>query len=402
MKKNLPLTLIFIVIFVDLLGFGVLIPILPIFTKNELHAPEFFVGIAIAIYSLVQFLFNPIFGSLSDRYGRKKIILFTLFLNAISYVIFAYSHNFAILLLSRVIGGIGGSSIGVAQAYIADVTTKEERSKGMGLVGVAFGVGFVFGPIIGGVLSKYGYHVTGFVSAGFSMTALIFCFFYLPESKTKISSAVGAVKRKIINPDAFRKVFMNPTVSIVIMLFFVITFSVANIFGTFALMGSNHYGFSNQQNGYIFGIVGLVSATIQGGVVARLSKYLSDVKLISIGSVFMMLGLGFLPFGWGADTASKFASVAGITVVLSIGTGMLTTVLLSLVSKVAPENEQGLVLGVNQSLSAFARMLGPLWGGFAFQYLGYQVPFLTGASLTFCIFIFSVMFLSKHIEGKKS
>ncbi len=401
MKKNLPLTLIFIVVFVDLLGFGVLIPILPTFTKNELHAPESFVGIAIAMYSLVQFLFNPLFGTLSDRHGRRKIILVTLFLNALGYVIFAYAHNFGMLLLSRIIAGLGGSSIGVAQAYISDVTTKEERSKGMGLIGVAFGLGFVFGPIIGGFLSKYGYQITGFVSAGFSLIALIFSFFYLPESKSKIDTTVVAIKRKLINPDAFRQVFKNPTLSIVIVLFFVITFSVANIFGTFALMGSNHYGFSNQQNGYIFGIVGLVSAIIQGGLIGRLSKYFSDVKLITIGSVFMMIGLGLLPYGWGTDVSAKFASVAFITVVLSIGTGMLSPVLLSLVSKISPGSEQGLVLGVNQSLSAFARMLGPLWGGFAFQYLGYQFPFLTGAVLTFFIFIFSALFLSKHLEVKK-
>lgn len=393
MRKNLPLTLIFIVVFVDLLGFGVLIPILPTFTKVELHAPESFVGIAISIYSLVQFLFNPVFGTLSDRHGRRNIILYTLALNVLGYLIFSYTHSFLMLLLSRVVSGLGGSSIGVAQAYISDVTTKEERSKGMGLIGVAFGLGFVFGPIIGGILSQYSYQITGFTSAGFSFLALVFSFFYLPESKKPVTEETAAAsKRKLIDIQAFKTVFKNQSLSIVIMMFFVITFSVANIYGTFALMGTDHYHFTNKQNGYIFGIIGLVSALIQGGVIGRLNKRFTDVQIISAGAIIMTIGLGMLPYG------GNFLGVAMITMFLSIGTGSLSPVLLSLVSKVSPEGEQGLTLGVNQSLSAFARMTGPLWGGYAFQYLGYQIPFLTGAVLTFFIFIFSSVFLSKHVS----
>ena len=148
--------LIFLVVFVDLLGFGILVPILPSYATGHLKVSESYIGIIIATYSFVQFLFNPFFGSLSDKYGRRKIILFTLFINAMGYVIFALFETFPMLLFSRVIAGIGGSSLGVAQAYISDVTTKEERSKGMGLIGVAFGMGFVFGPIIGGFLSNGG------------------------------------------------------------------------------------------------------------------------------------------------------------------------------------------------------------------------------------------------------
>lgn len=384
------------VVFIDLLGFGILIPILPAFTKNVLHKPESYVGIAIAIYSLVQFLCNPIFGSLSDKYGRRKIILFTLFLNSMGYVVFAFTQSFLMLVISRVIAGVGGSTIGVAQAYIADVTTKENRSKGMGLIGVAFGMGFVFGPIIGGLLSTIGYEITGFVSAAFSMLALILSYFFLPESKVRdlIASQKVKIQRKLIDIDGFRKVFANPTLAVIISLFFIITFSVANIYGTFALMGTEHYHFSNKENGYIFGIVGIVGAMVQGGLIGRLSKYFTDVRLITIGSVFMMLGLGLLPFGVG------FATVALTAGMMSLGTGILQPVLLSLVSKVAPESEQGLTLGVNQSLSALARVLGPLWGGFTFQYLGYYVPFLTGSIMTFFIFIFSVIFLSKHLNTK--
>lgn len=391
MRKNLPLTLIFLVVFVDLLGFGLLIPILPSFARNVLHAPDSAVGIVIAIYSFTQFIFNPILGSMSDKQGRRKIILITLLLNALGYIVFAFTHSLWMLILSRVIGGIGGSSIGVAQAYIADVTTKEERSKGMALIGVAFGFGFVIGPPLGGLLSGFGYEVTGFAAAGFSIAAFLLTFFYLPESRKVVEGVVEIAKRKLFDVSSFRKVFANTTLAVVVLLFFINTFSVANIYGTFALLGIEVYHFTDAQNGYIFGIMGVVSVIIQGALVARLTKKFTDTKLIVVSSVFVMFGLAFLPYG------GNFTGVVLVTLLLAIGNGVLQPVLLTLVSKVAPEHEQGMVLGVNQSFSAFARMLGPLWGGFAFQYLGYSIPFLTGAFFTFVLFLFSVFFLSRHL-----
>jgi len=389
-NKKSSLSLIFLVVFVDLLGFGILIPILPTFAVKALHIPESAIGIVLAVYSLVQFIFNPIFGSLSDKYGRRKIILITLLLNATGYVIFAFTHSFLMLLLSRVVAGVGGSSIGVAQAYIADVTTKEDRSKGMGLIGVAFGLGFVFGPIMGGLLSSFGYMVTGFAAASFSFLAFSFSFFLLPESLTEEKKKL-VVKRKIFDTNAFKKVLSNPLITVVILLFFVVTFSVANIYGTFALLGHSVYGFSDMQNGMIFGIVGIVGAIVQGGLIGRLAKKYSDQKLITFGTFFLMIGLAAIPYG------INLTGVLIITTVMSVGTGILQPTLLSLVSKVAPENEQGIVLGVNQSFSSFARMLGPLWGGFSFQYLGYQIPFLTGAFFVLLVFLFSIFYLHNHL-----
>lgn len=390
MRKNLPLSLIFLVVFIDLLGFGILIPILPTFAIKELGATESAIGIVIAMYSLTQFLFNPFFGSLSDRYGRRNIILITLLLNAIGYFIFAYTHTYWMLILSRVVGGIGGSSIGVAQAYIADVTTREERAKGMGLIGVAFGLGFVFGPPLGGILSHFGYDVTGLVSGGFSLLAFIMSYFFLPES-LKDKELQGVARRKLLDPAAFVKIAKSPPTAISIILFFTLTFSVANIYGTFALLGTKVYHFTDMQNGYIFGIMGIIGAVMQGGIIGRLSKNYPDKTLIRAGAFFMIFGLGLLPYG------INFTGVVVVSIILGVGSGVLQPVLLSLISKVAPDREQGIVLGVNQSMSAFARMLGPLWGGFSFQYLGYQIPFLTGAFFITLLFLFSVTYLSHHV-----
>lgn len=393
MKKNIPLLLIFIVVFVDLLGFGLLIPILPTFATKELHISESAIGITIAVYSLVQFLFNPVFGSLSDKHGRRKIILYTLLLNAAGYIIFSFSHTYLMLILSRVVAGIGGSSIGVAQAYIADVTSNEERSKGMGLIGVAFSLGFLFGPILGGILSHFGYMVVGLVSASFSILAFILSIFFLPES---LSANNQIIKRKIFDIKSFYRVIKLPSLGLLIILFFILTFSVANIYGTFALLGYKLYHMTDMQIGFVFGFMGLVSAIVQGGLIGRLSKHFSDNTLISLGAFFTMVGLALIPY------AGSINLLYFVCVILNLGTAILQPTLLGLISKVSLKNEQGMVLGTNQSLSAFARMLGPLWGGFSFQYLGYQIPFLTGAVFTFVLFIFSVFYFSKHIKYEKA
>lgn len=394
-KKNFSsLSLIFLTVFVDLLGFGILIPILPTFAKKELMVDETAIGVVIAAYSLVQFFFNPIFGNLSDKYGRKKIIVVCLFLNAIGYVLFAYSHNFLMLIISRIVSGIGGSSIGVAHAYIADVTTPEGRSKGMGIIGAAFGLGFVFGPLIGGLLSKYGYFVTGMASAIFSLIAFSLTIFLLPEPE-KQSTQSSMVRRKLIDISSLKIIINKTDLAAIIGLFFILTFSVANIYGTFALLGYKIYNFSDRENGYLYAILGLSSAAVQGLLLAKISKYVSRQNLVSFGAFFLMIGLGMLPFG------GNFFGLTMISIILSLGTGTLQPILLSLVSEFTSEREQGLMLGVNQSLSALARVLGPLWGGFAFEYLGYVFPFLTGALFSLLILILSLVFLPKILNQIK-
>lgn len=391
MKNKSALSLIFLTVFIDLLGFGILIPILPVFAIKILGVDETAIGITIAIYSLTQFFFNPIFGKLSDKFGRRPLIVISLLLNAFGYILFAFTHSFWMLLISRIIAGIGGSSIGVAQAFIADVTTREERSKGMGLIGAAFGLGFVFGPLIGGLLAEYGYMITGFASAGFSIIAFVLTLVLLPESNLNRATAV-LNKRKILDVAAIKKIFQKPDLALLITLFLMLTFSVANIYGTFALLGFKIYNFTDRQNGYMFGIVGLSSAIVQGGLLRIARKYFNQQKLITFGSIFMMIGLFLIPFG------GSFLGLAIIVILLSIGTGSLQPTLLSLISEVTPDAEQGVTLGINQSFSAFGRVLGPLWGGFAFEFLGYQFPFITGGIFTLFILLLSVFYLPKVLK----
>lgn len=395
MKNRSALTLIFLTVFIDLLGFGILIPILPSFSIKELGVDESAIGIAIAIYSLVQFLFNPILGKISDKHGRRPVIIVCLFLNALGYIVFAFTHSYLMLLISRAIAGVGGSSIGVAQAYIADVTTREERSKGMGLIGAAFGLGFVFGPLIGGLLSNFGYMITGLAAASFSLGAFMLTIFYLPESLKLAelnNSPKQYVRRKLIDFGAMKNVLKNPGLAILIFLFFVLTFSFANIYGTFALLGIKVYGFTDMQNGYMFGIIGLSSAIVQGGLIGRINKVMSKKNILIIASFLIMIMLAFIPY------AQTFLGLSIVSIILSYGTGTFQPTILSLISEVVSDAEQGITLGLNQSLASFARVLGPLWGGFAFKYFGYPFPFLTGAGFTFIIFMIILFYLPKKIK----
>jgi len=391
MKNKSALFLIFLTVFIDLLGFGILIPILPSFAIKELGVDEAAIGIAIALYSFVQFIFNPILGKISDKHGRKPVIVVCLLINALGYVIFAFTTSYLVLLISRVVAGIGGSSIAVAQAYIADVTTKENRSKGMGLIGSAFGLGFVFGPLMGGFLSKLGYMETGLASAAFSFIAFIVTMILLPESNINRAEVVET-KRKIFNIDAILKAFKHPSLAILITLFFILTFSFANIYGTFALLGIQVYGFTDLQNGYMFGIIGLSSAIVQGGLIGPITKLLGKKRILVLGSFLIMITLAIIPY------AGNFLWLAVDGIFLSLGTGMLQPTLLSLISEVTSEAEQGITLGVNQSLSALARMFGPLWGGITFEYLGYPFPFLTGAAFMFLIVIATIFYIPRKIR----
>ncbi len=391
MKNKSALSLIFLTVFIDLLGFGILIPILPSFAIKELGVDEAAVGIAIAIYSFVQFIFNPILGRFSDKHGRKPVIVLCLFINAMGYVIFAFTSSYLILLVSRIVAGVGGSSIAVAQAYIADVTTKETRSKGMGLIGSAFGLGFVFGPLIGGFLSKLGYMETGLGAAAFSFIAFIVTMILLPESNLNRTEVVET-KRRLFNTDALIKAFKNPSLAILISLFFILTFSFANIYGTFALLGLQVYGFTDLQNGYMFGILGLSSALVQGGLIGPITKLIGKKRILILGSFLIMVTLAIIPY------AGNFLWLAVDSIFLSVGTGILQPTLLSLISEVTPDAEQGITLGVNQSLSALARMFGPLWGGFSFEFLGYPFPFITGSAFMLLIVLATVFYIPKKIK----
>jgi len=237
--------------------------------------------------------------------------------------------------------------------------------------------------------------ITGLVAGGFSLIAFFFTMLFLPESLTKREEAITqeqVSRRKLIDFAALRKVLSEPSRAIFIALFFILIFSFANIYGTFALLGIQVYGFTDMQNGFLFGITGLTSAIVQGGLIGHIDKMMTKKNILKVGSFIISISLALIPYG------GNFLGLALISGFLSIGTGMLQPTILSLISDVTPDNEQGVTLGVNQSLSALARVMGPLWGGFAFEFLGYPFPFLTGAAFMFVVFIFTMFYIPKNIN----
>ncbi len=370
-------------VFIDLLGFGILIPLLPTFSQNVLHMSESAIGLAAGIFSLMQFIFNPLWGRLSDIYGRKPIIIFSLSGNVISYILLGFVlsgvfRSVFLLFLARGLAGFFSANIGAAMAYISDITTPAERSKGMGIIGAAFGLGFVFGPFMGGVLAgKFGFGVPIFVSAGMSFIALIVAMIVLKESLPLSIRNENKLKSSNLKLafDRFIKAMKHPNVGFLIILYFISVFSIANIYSTFQLYAESNNGFNYgiTEVSYIFAFVGTIGALVQGVLIRPLLKFFDERRLFIIGNFIMAAGLGTIPF-----SHHNIYLLLASCFLMSVGNGLNLPIALSLVSKFTDADEQGGILGLNQSLASLARFLGPAWGGFVYQFIGFTAPFLTG------------------------
>ncbi len=369
------LSVIFLVVLVDLIGFGIIIPILPHYSETHFGANEFEIGILIASFSFCQFISTPILGKISDKIGRKPVISISLAVSTIAYVIFAFSSNFLMALMARSVAGLGGGSISAAQAYIADVTEKQERAKGMGLIGTAFGLGFILGPFIGGALSVYGYIVPNLSAAGFSLIAFILSVLILDESLT-VKKEEQQKTLSAFNIKSYIHAFSRKDIGTLILMFFIITFSIANTYGTTPIFGYKVLKLSDAQIGYVFGMIGLVTIFVQGYFIRFLVKKFSEKHLLYSGLALMMIGLILIPF-------SHTLIVLLICFIITIlGLAVLSPVILSLISQYSSSAEQGKVLGINHSMASLGRVLGPLWGGFAYSQFGFRSPFLTASIFT--------------------
>jgi MFS family permease len=380
------------VVLIDLIGFGIIIPILPRYSETHFNANEIQIGILIASFSFFQFLSSPVLGRLSDKIGRKPVITFAMLLSALSYVIFAFAPNYWIALLSRCVGGIGGGSISAAQAYIADVTDKSERTKGMGLIGTAFGLGFVLGPFIGGMLATYGYIVPNLSAAAFSFIALILTRLFLTES-LKVKSEFKLQLNDLtfsLRASRFANAFSNPVTGRFLIMFFIITFSIANTYGVMPIFAYRFLHFSDRQIGYVYAVIGLIGVVLQGYFIGRLTKIFGEKILLITGIILLFSGLALIP-------ASLFmkSTVWLFIALMSIGLALINPTLLSLISKLTPHNIQGEVLGVNQSMGSLGRVFGPVWGGFAFNTLGFGFPFWTASFFTFIALLLGITNFNK-------
>lgn len=400
--KNFPaVATVLLTVFIDLLSFGIILPLLPSFSVNVLHMNEFLIGLIAGVFSLMQFFFNPVWGSLSDRLGRKPIITISLAGSVLSNLLLAFVfsgiiYSVLIFILSRAFAGVFAANISAAQAVISDVTPPEKRTKGMGMVSAAFALGFVFGPAIGGILSEnYGYSFPVFISAALSFIALLMSIFFLKETLPEDVRKKNRDLKKKINSFDLKKItalVKNKSFGKYIIIFFVSVFSFSNIFGTLQLFSERKEGLnlSQQEIGYLFSFMGIIGVIVQLFLLKLFDRLFGEEKTLLMGCLLAMTGLGLIGF------SESLIFLLIVIAVMSVGNGLNNTVAVSLLSQKINRDEQGTVLGVNQSLSSLARFLGPVWGGFVYQYLGYKFPFITGGVFMFLISVYTYFVLIKN------
>lgn len=355
-----PLIVIFITVFIDLVGFGIVIPALPYYVESEtFRATPFEVGLLFASYSLMQFIFSPILGSLSDRYGRRPVLFFSILGSAAGYLLIGFAWALWMVFVGRIVAGITGGNISTAQAYIADVTTKETRAKGMGLFGAMFGLGFIFGPAIGGILSRYGIHVPFLFAALLSLVNAVLLYFFLPETVNK-DSYQPSIERKSRIVELFESLKNAQFGTLNAIYFFLVTsFSIMTY--AFVLYTIERFGYTAEQNGYIFMFIGFLAIIFQGGLFARLADRFGENPLMIGGCLLMALSLFAIPFV--GPNAGGLIGLLGATALLAIGNSMASPAVMSVVSKISDEAGQGKALGVMQSGASLARAIGPALGG---------------------------------------
>jgi DHA1 family tetracycline resistance protein-like MFS transporter len=408
--KRSPLIVIFTTVFIDLVGFGIVIPVLPFYAEGTIfNATPRTVGFLFASYSIMQLIFAPILGRLSDKHGRRPVLFLSIIGTGIGFLFLGFAKTLWMLFVGRILDGITGGNISTAQAYIADVTTKENRAKGMGLLGAAFGLGFIFGPAIGGILSQWGIHVPFFFAAGLCFANSILLYFTLPETVTKDHPARQSAARGRGFGQLLESL-KDPKLGFVLVIYFLFIVAFSIMTTSFSLYTMFRFGYDAQHNGYLFAYVGIIAVVIQGGLIGKLVKRFGELPLVIVGAFCFAISLFAIPFV-GPAAGGLFALLIGGGV-FSLGNSLATPALTSLASKSVGPAEQGTVLGVTQSVASLARAVGPSLAavlinssaahqgadGVPHLMSDYSlfVTFWTGAVIMFVAFLLALYFARAH------
>jgi len=366
---------LFLIVVVDLIGFGLVIPLLPFYAERYAASPQQ-VTMLLAVFSFMSMLSAPLWGRLSDRIGRRPVLMTSMAAAALAYLWLGFASALWMLFAARALAGTCAGNIAAAQAYVADVTPPEKRARGMGMIGAAFGLGFIVGPALGGVvagntLATADLRTPGLIACGLSLTALLGVIFLLKES-LPAGLPVRAPRSRMI---ALREALGRKMLARLLAIFFLTILAFAGMEATLALWAMAQFGWGPAQIGYIFTYVGLLSAIMQGGLIGRLTNHFGEERLLLAGLVLIAAGLLVLPLA--RELALLLLSVTG----LALGMGAMQPSLNSLISRCAGASEQGEVMGVAQSVGSLSRVLGPLLAGALFAGLGRASPFLCGMVL---------------------
>jgi MFS transporter, DHA1 family, tetracycline resistance protein len=399
--KNKTLLSILLVVFIDLLGFSLILPLLPYFAKT-FHASDTEIGLLVAIYAAAQLIGAPILGRLSDRYGRRPVLLISIAGNLVGYILLGLAQSMFMLFAARLLAGITAANISVAQAYISDITDEKNRSKGLGMIGAAFGLGFIIGPATGGALSTLGYSVPAFLSAGLGAINLLLVWLWLPESlsveRRVLISTLPA--KATLSPKGLWAALQRPVTGPLLhtRFFYGLAFSIfQTIFSLYAL---TRFGVDAQRTGFILAYVGVLSVITQGFLVGRLTARFSDAQLIFAASIIMAISL----LGWAA--APSIVTLLLVLAPTSFSAGILNTVINSAISKSVPPIEVGGMLGFAASLESATRVIAPTIGGIMLDQIGAKLGAFAGTAapglLAGFLMAWVVVYIWRHIIQKTS
>jgi len=412
--KRSPLVILLLTVLLDLIGFGIVLPILPTYAK-DLGANPFMIGLIAAIFSIMQFIFSPLWGKLSDKVGRRPVMLISIFITALSYLVFSRASTIALLLFARGLSGIGSANIATAQAYITDVTDSKSRSGAMGMMGAAFGIGFIIGPLIGGLLKhNYGIQMVGYVAAALISIDFILAIFLLPESnKNAEKMKFGFLKKRTADSEPRRStslfvgekmseyveglklVFSSRPLVLLMTENYIYTFAIVNMQVASILLWKEYFLASDQQIGYLFAYVGIWSVVVQGGLIGKLIKKLGEHKLFFWGHLFTFVGVFFVPF---APKTSLFSLGLFILFFFAVGTSLVSPINFSMISLYSYKEKQGQILGLSQSVNSFARIMGPFSGSILYG-MNFHAPYIVAGVLTVMGAIIALRLFKYKIEA---
>jgi len=363
--------IVFLIVFIDLVGFGIVIPFLPLYAEDFGPSPVVF-GLLMASFSIMQFVAAPVLGRLSDRYGRRPILLVSLAGSVVGYLLFAFAGSLAMLFASRIIDGFSGGNISTAQAVIADITDEKDRARGMGLIGAAFGLGFICGPGLAALLVGVARWLPGVAAATTSAIAFVLVFFVLPE--TNLDRSAVRSRPHPLSRENLTRVVGYPLVGACLAMIFLVIFAFSNFETTFAQLLRLKFDVGMSTIGWLFVYAGVLGAVVQGGLIGRLASRFGEARLIVGGAFIAAVAGAVLPF---VDSIGRLMMILAL---LAVGHGLTAPSLSSLISKMVPAGETGGVMGVYQGISSLARIVGPFWAEWVYGVFGPSLPYLSAAA----------------------